>query len=469
MATITNAGVGSNLDLESIINATLQAEYTPKAQRIQKQESKLNVQLTGLGAIKSVLAKLQDTMKTLADPEVFNKRTATVKQPDNATSLGDLLTVSASSTATPGSFNLAVTQLAKGSRAVSAAGSTFTSANEVVSASGGQLTIAAGTKTFNVTVAAGSTLEQVRQAINNSNTNFGVSVNIVNTGTESKLVVNSNVTGDGNDLVITGNNAEFDRITTQAFGGGAGGLAIAVADKAQNGKITVDGQEIVSTSNTFKDAVQGLTITAKRQSNAAETAKATVDVDRAGVTKKIDEFVTAFNNTIDMINEQSLLVSSPLYGDATVRSLKAQLVTTLSAKVTDAGIFNNVFDIGISLNKSYKLEKTSKTTSLNEAMDTNFNDVTKLFTNTDGVAKNLEKMLTSYLDSKGVIKLRQNAIDDGLKTVKEDKANLDYRLEVMEKNLRKRYASLDVLIAKMRGTGSSLNNSLASLPGFTKS
>lgn len=39
MATITNAGVGSGLDLESIINATLQAEYTPKAQRIQKQEN----------------------------------------------------------------------------------------------------------------------------------------------------------------------------------------------------------------------------------------------------------------------------------------------------------------------------------------------------------------------------------------------------------------------------------------------
>lgn len=469
MATITNAGVGSGLDLESIINATLQAEYTPKAQRIQKQESKLNVQLTGLGAIKSVLAKLQDTMKTLADPEVFNKRTATVKQPDNATSLGDLLTVSASSTATPGSFNLAVTQLAKGSRAVSAAGSTFTSATDVVSASGGQLTLAAGSKTFNVAIAAGSTLEQVRQAINNSKTNFGVSVNIVNTGTESKLVVTSNVTGDGNDLTITGDNADFDRISTQAFGGGAGGLAIALADKAQNGKITVDGQEIVSTTNTFKDAVQGLTITAKRQSTAAETAKATIDFDRAGVTKQVDDFIAAFNNTIDMLNEQSLLVSSPLYGDPTVRSIKAQLVTTLSGKVADAGAFNNVFDIGVSLNKNYKLEKTSKTTTLNEALDTGFNDIAKLFTNTDGVAKSMEKMLNGYLDSKGVIKLRQDAIDVGLKSVKEDKENLDYRLDVMEKNLRKRYASLDVLIAQMRGTGSSLNNSLASLPGFTKS
>lgn len=463
MASVTSAGVGSGLDLESIISATLQAEYQPKAAKISKTESSLNVQLTGLGAIKSVLAKLQDVAKELSKTSIFENRTATIRQPGNAADEGELITVSTSTTATPGSFNVEVSQLAKGSRAISAPGSTFASSSEVISASGGTLTFEAGDKSFDITVAAGATLEDIRQQINKSKSNFGVSVNIINTGTESQLVVTSNITGTGNDLKITGSSAEFDKISTEAFSGGVGGLAIATTDQARDAVIKVDGLQITSASNTFQDAVQGLTITAKRQSVSGETAKATIDYDREGVNKKLDEFVSAYNNIIDTLDQQSLLASSPLYGDSTVRAIRSQLVSSLTMTVADAGDFQTIFDIGYKLNEDNKLEKSSLVRSTNDALDASFNDVGSLFTNVGGLAETISKMLSGYVDSGGLIKDRQDNISVRLKDLEDDKENLDYRMEIMEANLRKKYSSLDVLIAQMNSTNSYLTNQLAQL------
>ncbi|WP_337841121.1 flagellar filament capping protein FliD [Rheinheimera sp.] len=463
MATVTSAGVGSGLDLESIISATLQAEYQPKAQRIATQQSSLKVELTGLGAIKSVLAKLQDVVKDLSKTSVFENRTASVRQPSNASDEGDLISVTTSTTATPGSFQVEVEQLAKGSRAVSAPGSTFSASTDVVSASGGTLTFEAGDKSFTLDIAAGATLEDIRQQINKSKSNFGLSVNIINTGTESQLVISSNITGTGNDLKITGSSAEFDKVTTEAFGGGAGGLAIAAADQAQDAIIKVDGLQITSDTNTFKDAVQGLTIKALRESVADETAKATVDYDRTGVSSKIDAFVTAYNNVVETINQQSLLVSAPLYGDPTVRAIKDQLINALSSSVKDAGDFETIFDVGLKLNASNKLEKSSLVRSTNDALDSNFADVGALFTNAGGIAETFSTMLSGYVDSGGVIKGRQDDINVELRDLDDDTENLNYRMTTLEANLRKKYSALDVLIAQMNSTNNYLTSQLASL------
>lgn len=112
---ITSAGVGSGLDLEAIIAATIDAENTPKLARFEKQESAVNLQLTALGQIKSDLSTFEDSVDILKDLTNFEKRTATVTQPDDN---GDVISVSAESTATAGSFDIDVKQLAQGSRAV---------------------------------------------------------------------------------------------------------------------------------------------------------------------------------------------------------------------------------------------------------------------------------------------------------------------------------------------------------------
>lgn len=462
MAIITSAGVGSGLDLESIIQATVNAEDLPRVKRFQDTQKRLTVELSGLGAVKSSLSAFQDIIKKLADPENFTKRTSTITQPAS----GDVISVSSNSTATPGNFNIKVNQLASGSRATTNA--TFAAPTDVVSASGGKLTISAGSKTFDVDIAAGATLEEVRAAINDSAENFGVSVNIINTGgatPEAKLVVTSNVSGAGNDLTITSDTAELDSVSTTAFGGGAGGLSIAVADQAKDAIIEVDGIAITNATNVFKDAVQDLTITATKVSEGTETAKLTVDYDKTGVEDLIESFIEAYNNAVGTIDYHTK-AGGALYGDSAMRGLKNQLTNTLSTMVSGAGGFETLFDVGIGLTKEGTLEKSSLVRSINEALTSNYADVGKLFSGDTGVAKAFESFLDIQLETEGSFKFREDSLNKSLKQLENDQASHDYRMTQLEAGLRAKYANLDVLIAQLQSTGSYITQQLASLPGF---
>ena len=155
MPLITSAGIGSGLDLESIISATVSAENTPKMNAFVAKEESLQVELSAIGEIKSALSKLQDTIEKLADPDNFNKRIATIKQPTSDD--GDLISVTPTSDISPGDFNIEVVELAQGSRATSNDG-LFASTDDVVTASGGTLSFAAGDKSFDLTLDAGACL-----------------------------------------------------------------------------------------------------------------------------------------------------------------------------------------------------------------------------------------------------------------------------------------------------------------------
>lgn len=464
MPLITSAGIGSGLDLESIIQASVDAENVPKMNAFAKKDKALEVELSSIGEIKSALSKLQDTIKKLADPDNFNKRIANISQPTSDD--GDLIAVTPTKDITPGNFKIEVLELAQGSRATSNAG-LFTSTDDVVSASGGTLSFAAGDKSFDLTLDAGATLADLRDAINDSDDNFGVTANIINTGTESKLVLTSNVSGDGNDLEITNDNAELDNVSTLANGGGTGGIGIAAGNEAKSAVIKVDGIEITNDTNTFKDAVQDMTITAKRQSVDGETAKLAVEYDRESVTKLIDEFIANYNNVVGQLGLQSR-VGKPLNSDATIRTLSSQMVNMLSTNLTDAGPFQSIFDIGLGVKKDGYLEKSTLVRSLNEAMDENFDDIGKAFSGENGIAKQFESFLDNYVSSKGILKQREDNLNTQVTDLEDDVLNHEFRMTELEGRLRKQYAGLDVLLAQMQSTQQYLGAQLASLPGFTR-
>jgi len=465
MADITSAGVGSGLPLEDIINTTLNAEDQPKLKRFEETKTRLNVELSALGAVKSSLSSLQDIIKKLGDPDNFSKRVGTVRQPTS----GDLISVATTEKSTTGSFNIEVTQLAQGSRAMS--NGPFTAPTDVVNASAGQLTLKAGAKDFSVDIAAGATLEDIRNAINSSENNFGITANIINTGgatPSAKLVITSNVTGSGNDVIIENDNADLDSVSTVAFGGGTGGMSIAAEDMAKDALAKVDGVVITSASNKFANAIQDLSFTALKVGEPGEKARIDVAYDTAGVEKLMDEFIKAYNNAVGTIDYHTK-VGAGLYGDSTMRGLKAQLTNSLQQVVTGAGPFETIFDVGLGLKKDGTLEKSSLVRSMSEALTDNFADFGKLFSSDGGFAKSVESLLEKNLDSKGSFTFRQDNINLSLRDLETDREKHDYRMSQMEVRLRAQYSSLDALIAQMQSSGSFLQSQLGSLPGFVKS
>jgi len=466
MPLITSAGIGSGLDLESIISASVDAENVPKMNAFAAKDEALQVELSAIGEVKSALSQLQDTIEKLADPDNFNKRVANITQPTSDD--GDLISVTPTSDITPGDFKIEVVAIAQGSRALSEDG-LFATNEDVVSASGGTLSFSAGPdKTFDLTLDAGATLSDLRDAINDSDSNFGVTANIINTGSEAKLVLTSTVTGTGNDLVITNDNAELDNVSTVANAGGAGGIGIAAENTAKDAIIKVDGITITNDTNTFKDAVQDMTITAKRESVDNETAKLSVDFDRESATTLVDELITNYNNVIGQLGFQSR-IGKPLNSDSTIRSLSSQLVNALSTSLTDAGPFESIFDIGLGVNKEGYLEKSTLVRSLNDSLDNNFDDIGKAFAGENGIASKFEELLNNYVDTNGIMKQREDSLNGQISELEDDVENHQFRMESLEARLREQYAGLDVLLAQMQSTQTYLSAQLASLPGFTRS
>lgn len=464
MASITSAGVGSGLDLESIIKASVDAENIPKLQSFAQKQEALQVELSALGEVKSAISQLNDTVEKLADIENFNKRTSSIRQPES----GDIVSVTTSSSSTSGNYNIEVISLAQGSRALTNTG-LFTSSTSEVSATGGNLTLAAGGKSFSVNLAAGATLEDVRTAINSASDNIGVTANIINTGTESRLVYTSNTTGAGNDLVITNDNEELNTISTVATGATIpAGVTIAVEDQAKDAEIKVDGISITSDTNTFKDAIQDITIKALQESENNETARVTVDVDSGSVNELIDKFISDYNNLVGMIGFKTR-VGQGLNGDASMRSLESQLVSTLGLNLSNAGPFGTIFDVGLGIDKDGYLEKSNLVRSLNDALSENYDDVGQAFAGENGLATQLKSLLDNYADSSGLIKTREDGLNSELKDLEDDVANHEYRMGQLEERLRKQYSSLDVLLAEMQSTQSYLSAQLAALPGFSSS
>ncbi len=478
---ITSAGVGSGLDLEGIIKATVDSENLPKIAQLDKRESAVKLQLTAIGQIKSDISALDSKIDFLKDIDNFTKRASTVTQPSTG---GDLVSVSSSDTATVGNFKISEVSLAQGSRAVADDASAYSATTDVVTASGGTMTFTAGAKTFDITLAAGATLADLRTAINDKSDNFGVSANIINTGGASplsKLVFSSSETGSGNDLTVTNSTAELDKVSTQANAGGVGGMLISdgtapgsTDDRAKDASIKIDGITTTSSTNTFADAIQDSTITVLRNSDPGDTgdpadsddfATFNVDTDKETVKKTITEFVDAFNTALSTLSTVILSKTA----DATARGLKNALLNQVGNFVSGAGNLQTVYDVGISMDNSghLKVDPTSVNT-LDDAMENSYDDIGTLFAGTGGVGTTLGETLELYLKSGGIIKAEQDQLNEQVDGIEKDKEDHAYRMELFEKRLRQKYASLDVLIAGMRSQGSAISQSLSNLPGFTR-
>lgn len=288
---IRSLGAASGLDLESLVTQLVTVERNTKETRLDATKKELDSSLSGFGKLKSALTKFQDTLTALGDDKL-RARTTSIKQP---TDTKTYLEAKSSGTAAPGNFDIKVKSLATGSR-IESADNAYTSASAVVSTTAGKLTFKADDKTFDVDVTAGMTLDQFRKAVNNASGNFGVSANIINAGdgVGTKLVLSSSITGEGNELEITGSSADLDSLTTKAFGSSdpeSGALNVDI--KAGDAEVEIDGIAVKSKNNTFKNAIQDTELTVSAVTPDGNNATLTIATDKKAAEDKIKAFMDA--------------------------------------------------------------------------------------------------------------------------------------------------------------------------------
>ncbi len=453
MATITSAGAGSGIDLESVISASLNARKAQLQQPITTKKTNAQITLSGVGQLKSAIASYVTTLKDMAKTDAFNKRAVNITQDKD----NPILKVESKAGASNGQYNITVNKLATTSKFEG----TFDSSTTALATEDGTLTFTAGDKKFNVEVKAGDSLQTIRKKINNNGDNFGLTANIINTADgKAKLVMDSGVSGTGKDLQITGSTAGVSSFAS----------SLTKTQSASNAEITVDGSVLSSDTNTFDGTIMGLKVTVLRESDKdtdgnAKSNKVDVTTDKDGIKSMIKSFIDGYNTLVskaDGLGKRNSIVAGEsqddggaLAGDSVTRSVINQMSSILITPSENSNVFDTIFQLGIKMDNKGVLSLDSE--KFDEALDKNFEQVVAIFGGEKGVAGQLATSLEDYSKTGGLLAQREDSLNTDLRALAQKESDASAQLVKYEASLRARYGGLDTLLAKMNQSASYLN------------
>ena len=353
--TISAAGIGSNLDVNSLLSQLMQLERQPVV-ALQKRQSEYQIRLSALGKVQNSVAALQGALGGIASLAALRKTAVT---PSDAS----VASATASSGAPAGSYAVQIQQLAQQHKLASAAFSAPTDALgsgtlniEYGSYSGGVFTPDPGRPAQSIAIGTGAnTLAGVRDAINASG--GGVAASIVNDGSGYRLALAARESGASNSLRITvadddANPLDASGLSQLAFDPAATagtGRNLIESVAAQDALATFDGIAVRSSANVFRDAIQGVSVTALKTGSIGLS----VSQDTGATREAVQGFVTAYNSLNKTLHDLTAYnpdtrSASPLLGDASVRGLETGLRRILGRSVAGlAGGIYSLSDIGL--------------------------------------------------------------------------------------------------------------------------
>ena len=359
-------GIGSGLDITSLVNGLAEAERAPKAALLARREeanaAKISALAEASGAIDSFATALSSlisggtlfTQPSVSDTSILSATTVAGAQ------LSSL------------SAQIEVVQLAK-AQTLSSVGL----ASSTAAVGEGDLTLTTAAGSFVITIdATNNTLEGLAAAINGKNA--GVTASIVSDQGTSKLVLKG-ATGAANAFTLSVPAGTATGLERFAFGGGATG-GMTEAQAAQDAIVKLDGVEIRRASNSFKDLVDGVQFDLKK---AAPGTLVNLGITRptAAIEQAVGDFVAAYNelNTL-LANATAPGVNGeggPLRGDLSIRDMRRQLGQLTSTVLNSRGTIKTLAEIGVRTNRDGSLSLA--TSQLQQALQNDPQGVEALF------------------------------------------------------------------------------------------
>ncbi|WP_251978224.1 flagellar filament capping protein FliD [Salinicola avicenniae] len=459
MPTISSLGIGSGLDLNSLLTQLEDAE-SQKLTPITQQQRSYRTELSAFGRLESALGTLRDTVRELSDPSSFKAISSEVS--------GDAFTATTDSEAVAGRYQVEVSQLAQAQTLASGGQASRTDAIALDGGGAGTLTLAVGGESFDIQIDdSNNTLDGIRDAINASDA--GVTASIVNDGSDQpyRLVISSEATGTDSAIQIS----STDSALQAAFGydgdstNAGNGMSQTVA--AQDAKLRVNGIDISSQSNTVEGALQGVTLTVDKVTSGPESLS--VAQDDESITGSINAFVKAYNDYVSLADSLTSYNAAEdsagaLLGNASMRGIESRLRGAMSFDSELDGVFNMLSDVGIELQLDGTLEVDDD--KLNAAVKDSSGDVSALFAGIDregGFAGQLEDTLDSILDSGGVLETATDGIDSTLTRLDDRYDRVQASIDATVERYRSQFQQLDAVMAQMQSTSSYLSQQLSSL------
>jgi flagellar hook-associated protein 2 len=451
MATTTPASSnGGTLDVQSLVSQLMAIERQP-IDKLNTKVTSYQSKISSFGTLKGLASGFQTAVQGLKTSLGGFSATA---------SDTSVFSASAASTAAAGSYSINVTTLAKASK-LAAAGQLSDTAPIGAGVSTVRFTV--GTTDTDIAIAAGATLQDIRTAINAAN--IGVTATIINAGggTPYRLALSSNSTGLSNAInkitVLTGGDADINNLLaynpTENVPAPAPAVPMAQTVAAANADFTINGIQIIKSSNTVTDAIDGVTLTLSKE---ATPATLTVARDTSAIRTAAAGFVDAYNALTSQLKSRSAYgnatTAAPvLAGDGTVRIMLDQL-RGIFLTGASGGTLTTLSQVGFSTQADGTLKLDSS--KLTTAMSNDFADVTNLLSSATGYATRLDTWATSVVQIGGLIDARTTSLNTSITEYNARISKLEVRMTFLQKQYTTTYSRLNSLLASMDNTSAYL-------------
>lgn len=457
MATIQSPGIGSGLDINSLVEKLVAAERSAGDAQLTRRESKATLQISALGTLKGALSSFKTALEPLKSTDGLNPHVA-------RSSDEEIITAIASDTAATGRYEIEVLDLAQAHQLASNA--FIGGASSVVGT--GTLTITQGGNSFDVEIdSTNNTLANIRDAINEAPGNSTVQATLINEVNGSRLVLTSSKTGASEAIEVTS-------------AGGDGGLNQFVYDpgtltnltelqEAQDAHIKIAGRyDYYNASNAITGAIDGLKLELQAKTEAGEPITVSVADDNDTLVGRVKKFVEAYNSLNSTFADlrsydATTKTAGPLLGDALLLGTESDLRSGLTDPVSGLAIgANTLASIGITrqLDGSLELDESK----LQEALQADSSSVSSIFGAEDGVATRLFDSIEARLETNAGLESRNASLQKEITRIQDDKDALDARMAVIEERYRKQFTAMDTLLASLTSTSNYLAQQLANLP-----
>ena len=367
---IQSLGIGSGLDINSLVTQLVEAEGTPTKNRLTRQAASVATELSAVGSLRGALASFQSALSSLKSTASFDVLSTTSGDED-------LFTATADTNAVAGTYDIEVRQLAQGDQLVS---NPFTG-GATAAVGTGTLTLSLGTSSFAVDITdSNHTLAGIRDAINSASDNPGIRATLIYGQTGAQLVLSSSNTGAANTIRVSASGG--DGGLAQLAHDGTPDVNYSIKQTAQDAIVFIAGVEHHSASNVVDGAIDGVAITLNK-ANPGSTELLTVAADSAAVKANVQKFVNVYNSmrgTLAALSsyDATTKTAGPMLGDVLLNGIDAQLRQLTTGAVGGVGgAYTSLAAIGITTDTDGKL--VIDDSKLQKALDGNRGAVANLF------------------------------------------------------------------------------------------
>jgi len=463
MATISSPGIGSGLDVKSIVSQLVAIERQPLT-NLQVQAATVQTRISAYGQLKSLVSTLSDAASRLGSLTTFNAVTAKSSNSAavSATAIGGTQANSfsvkvdnlAAAQATASGVLLPVGgALGAGTLRLQLGQWTIVPRSFTPQVGGGQVDIA---------VSATDTVSDVASKINGANA--GVTATVLNDVSGERLLLRSASTGvaAGFELSVLsdadGNPADAAGLSRLVNG--------ATMQDAQDAHMRINDVPVSSSTNRFANVVSGITLTANQVS--ADPAEVTVSKDKSVLSRAINDFVAAYNAVNQAINEQTKYDPATrkaglLQGDSAAIGLQNALRGVLQS-TTGGSAYQRLADVGVAQQIGGDL---SVDTAKLDAAIANGDELRNLFRAdsgnplTNGVAVKFSAFTKGLLATDGMFNSKDASLKRALDFNAKDQERLNEKVSRIEAQLNRRYSALDVQLNSLTALNAYVSQQVA--------